>query len=729
MAKPSDAHPARGPARGGISLRTPLEAVPGIGRAMAEKLRALGLTNVGRLIAHLPMRHEKLEAESEIVQLVPDRIGSARGEVANTRLVRRGRSRFEAVIVDGTDRLDAVWFNQPYLGDKIRPGMRVRLQGMCKRYGPGVQMVNPRYEVLPPAGGVGGAGKGVAVGASDPPPRDESLRPVYPASESCGSRVVERAVAKVLLQASALIEDHLDEAFRLARGLPALGEAYRLIHAPGTFDEATRARRRLAYDEFLLLQLGVQMKRAHLRANLRAPALRWSDAIDRRVRARFPFTLTPAQNKVVGEMVADLTRSVPANRLIQGDVGSGKTAVALYAMLLAVASGHQAALMAPTEVVARQHAESISAALAGSSVRVELLTGSVASPERERIHADLAGGAIDLVVGTHALLTSSVAFRSLAVAVIDEQHRFGVHQRAALRSKSSGESAVPHVLVMTATPIPRTLALTLFGDLDISTITGLPPGRSPVRTTVVPLADRRALYERLAPRLAGEDRAFVVVPAIDQGDRPADTGRPNDVVDVRTVLEELAQGPWKGLRIAAIHGRMPAASIARVVDRFRSGDLDAIVATTIVEVGVDIPDASIVIIENADRFGLAQLHQIRGRVGRGSRPSECYLVADPATDEGARRLGVMESTTDGFVLAERDFEIRGPGEVIGTRQSGIAPFKVADLMADRDLLAMARRDAMAWIAASPTLSRPEEKPVRRRLMKAHGHSLGLADVG
>ncbi len=714
-----------------MRLTTPLAEVRGIGQALAGKLQTLGLTNVGKLIAHLPMRHEHLEAETPIDQLQIGQIGSARGEVANTRIVRRGRPRFEAVIVDDSDRLDAVWFNQMYLSERIRPGMRIRLQGKCQKFGPGVQMVNPRFEVLPLPGDENPQTGNAAPSPAEPLPHEERLRPVYPASELCNSRAIERAVAKILPEAIPLIEDHLDERFRAQRDLPPLPEAYRLFHAPQTDAQVLSARRRLAYDELLLLQLGVHMKRAHLRQGLKAPALRWSEQIDAHIRTRFAFALTAAQDHVLGEIVADLKTSTPTNRLIQGDVGAGKTVVALYAMLLAVASKYQAALMAPTEILAEQHFASISRALEGSSVTVDLLTGSTPKAQRTGMLVRLAEGKVDILIGTHALLTHTVKFPSLAVAIVDEQHRFGVHQRAALRAKADDKDSTPHVIVMTATPIPRTLAITLFGDLDISTIKGLPPGRRPVTTAVVTPDRRLQTYESLVPRLAAGEQAYVVVPAIDpslESEAPAGAAD-EEIADVRTVLDELQKGAWKGLRMAALHGRLQRRTRDSIMERFRAGEIDALIATTVIEVGVDVPNATIMVVENADRFGLAQLHQLRGRIGRGHKDSACFLLADPATDQGAQRLAVMQTTADGFALAEKDLELRGPGELFGTRQSGLPPFKVADLMRDRELLAMARRDAAEWIKRSPLLDKPDEALIRRRLLKSYGTSLGLGDVG
>jgi ATP-dependent DNA helicase RecG len=606
------------------------------------------------------------------------------------------------------------------MAQRIKPGMRVRVQGMLKRRGPQIQIVNPKVEFLDP-------------GNTDTPElasREAGLRPIYPAAEAINSAAIERVIRHALPMALPLIEDHLTEAYRAARELPTLAEAYRMQHTPTSDDETARSRRRLAYDELLQLQLGVHLKRAHLRETLRAPALAWSPEVDRRIRERFPFALTPGQEEAVRAIASDLSKGVPANRLIQGDVGSGKTIVALYAMLMAVASQKQAALMAPTELLAEQHHASLSRLLQGSKVRVELLVGGLPQAQRDSILTRLASGDIDILIGTHALLTESVRFADLAVAIIDEQHRFGVHQRATLREKATDATSTPHVLVMTATPIPRTVAITLFGDLDVSTIKGLPPGRRTVRTAVLPFAHARDAYADLFSRLAAGEQAYIVVPAIEAGlTAPAADSAAEPLRDVRTVLRDLELGPLKGFHLAALHGQLSRASRETIMERFRLRQIDAIVATTVIEVGVDVPNATAMVVEQADRFGLAQLHQLRGRVGRGEKPSVCYLIADPKTPDGEARLRVMETISDGFALAEKDFEIRGPGEVLGLKQSGLPPFKVADLVRDRALLEMARRDAAEWVARSPALAWPEEALIKRRLLKAFGEALGLADVG
>lgn len=789
-----------------VELGTPIERVPGITSHHAGQLKQLGLTNLAKLIWHLPMRHECLEAEAPVKELVADRIVSTRGEITATRLAGKfGKQRFEAVLNDGTGRLDLVFFNMSFLREKIRPGARVRVQGKSKEFHGGLQLVNPRVWVLnadeaggaprapagprddeadaarahnanlanivapnaqgarAPEGARANPNDGELTGAKDSLAKansdDQTWRPVYPASEDVPSRVIERAMVRALPHALPLIEDHFGATFLAQHAMPSLREAYRMQHAPREESEVAASRRRLAYDELFLLQLGVQLRRAHLRESMRAPALKHNEGVDRAIRQRLPFTLTSGQGQVVEEIAKDLSRTVPTNRLIQGDVGSGKTAVALYAALMAVSSGHQAAVMAPTELLAEQHYASMGRMLEGSRVRLGLLTGSLPRAEREALLTSLKAGAIDLLIGTHALLTEGVDFASLAVAIIDEQHRFGVHQRAQLRANATDTSTTPHVLVMTATPIPRSVAMTLLGDLDVSTIRGLPAGRTPISTKVVEPRGRMEAYKWLARRIEAGDQAYIVAPAIgpegateelelldvsDHASGPTGAGgagganvaggangaakRPM-LVNVAGLTKELENGPLSGVRIATLHGRMSRDTREAVMDRFRRGLIDVLIATTVIEVGVDVPNATVMVVEQADRFGLAQLHQLRGRVGRGSKASWCLLLSDDPTEQGQARLDVMTLTSDGFVLAEKDFELRGPGEIVGSKQSGLPPFRVADLARDLDLLQLARHDAAQWVRESPGLSRASDALIKRRLLKTYGAALGLADVG
>jgi ATP-dependent DNA helicase RecG len=717
------------PAETNLSLTTPLADLPGVGPRRAEFLAELGVRNLGQLIAYLPTRHEREEAESAISELSAGAVGCARGEISATRVVKRGvtRARFEAVMIDETGRLDLVWFNALYMADRIHPGLRVRVQGKADRRGPGLRMTNPRLEVLDPR-------------REEAASKDSRVRPVYSASERISSRQIEGIISRVLALALTLIQDHLSPEYRAQRELPELFAAYRAMHAPASESEALAARRRLAYDELLLLQLGVQIKRAQRRERARATALKWTQTIDNKIRKRFSFALTEDQDGVVRDIISDLTRATPTNRLIQGDVGSGKTVVALYAMLMAVASKTQAAIMAPTEILAEQHFASITKMLAGSEVRVELLTGAVKPAARALLLERLARGEIDLLVGTHALLTKGVRFSNLSVVIIDEQHRFGVHQRAALRSKgddaagADGRVLVPHVLVMTATPIPRTLALTLFGDLDVSTIRRLPPGRKAIATRVVQPAMRAEVYRFVRSRIDRGEQAYVVVPAIegaDDGLWVPGVGAAPRLRSVEETLKDLTESLLPGVRVGVMHGRLRQDERDKVMKQFREQQLDVLLSTTVIEVGVDVPNATVMVIEDAERFGLAQLHQLRGRVGRGSKSSACVLVAGAGAggEEAQARLEALAKISDGFKLAERDLELRGFGEIMGLKQSGMPPFRVADLSKDLDLLTLASRDAAEMIGQDATLSGPSAKLLHKRLMKAHGQWLGLADVG
>lgn len=709
-----------------LTLATPIRYAPNVGHRRATLYERLGITRIAHLIKHLPHRYEYQAGESAIDELAVDTIATARGIVAECRWVPSrgspigrprggGKGRFTAAIDDRTHRLELVWFNASYLRDKIHPGVTIAVTGKVVLYNGVRQMANPRVEII-------------ATDADQPPDSPEQrgagerYRPIYPSTEGLTSPMIERAVEDLLPIALPQIEDHFTDDYRKARNLPTLADAYRKIHVPEHDDDVLTGRRRLAYDELLLLQLGFAIKRQHVVNTLHAPALNHSDAIDEHIRARFPFELTEAQDAVVKQIARDLGKAVPMNRLLQGDVGSGKTIVALYAMLMAVADSKQAALMAPTELLAEQHFVSISAILEGANVRTALLTGSMRPGERAAAVDRIERGEIDLVIGTQAIISDAVRFHDLAVVIIDEQHRFGVAQRAAIRSKTGDDTAAPHVLVMTATPIPRTLSLTIFGDLDVSTITQLPPGRQPIATRVVPEEKSAEVYGYLRERLDAGEQAYIVLPAIDEDT----TG--SGLKAVRTHMKELEAGPLEGKRLAAVHGQLKRVTRERIMHRFRNGEIDALVATTVIEVGVDVPNASVMVVEHAERFGLAQLHQLRGRVGRGKAKSLCVFIADPTTDDAAARMEAIGSTTDGFTIAEHDLNIRGMGELVGTRQSGLPPLRVADLTKHLDLLRLARQDAVAIAEADPRLREPHNELLRKRLVKEYGEALGLADV-
>ena len=697
---------------GSIEARTPLAAVAGVGPRTVERLAHLGIHTAGDLVRHLPLRHERRLAERSIHETLQE-VSQAeaqvrlRGQIARVRVRPGPRGMVEATLEDGTATARLVWFNAPWMRGKLHPGDRGVAEGRGRVRNGYLELGNARWT----------AQERVDVGAGG-----DDLRPIYPASEEIGSSEIEAVVAKVLDPVCAGMVDPLADTYRASRDLPTLAQAWRTMHRPRAHEELERARRRLAFDELLLLQLGVMMRRAQLRARTRAVPLPVDARLDAHIRVRIPFTLTSEQDRVVGEITHDLARPEPMNRLLQGDVGSGKTAVATYAMLLAAAHGHQAALVAPTEILAEQHHAVLGRMLDGSELELRLLTGSTTPAERTAIVAGLARGSVQLVVGTHAVLEGGVAFRSLAVAVIDEQHRFGVRQRATIRQKGQGERPlIPHTLVMTATPIPRTLAITLYGDLDLSTLRGRPPGRRPAITRVVDMAKAPEVYAYLRGRIDRGEQCYVVVPAVEESEQ--------GLKDVASHARFLAQGPFTGLTIASVHGRMSHEERDRAMDLFRGGHAQVLVATTVIEVGVDVPNASLMVVEHAERFGLAQLHQLRGRVGRGTASSLCVFIGDAATPDAAERLAAVGSSDDGFEIAERDLRWRGPGEVFGARQSGLAPFRVADLSHDAELLRLARADAIAWIDRDPDLQAPDSLPLRRKLMHLHGEALGLADVG
>jgi ATP-dependent DNA helicase RecG len=695
-----------------LRLTTPLAEAPGIAAGVAEKLAAMGVACVGDLLRHLPLRYEEEHAETPIADAVDlmetqERANlSLRGAIAAVQLRGGRRSRVEAVLEDESGTVLLTWFNAPWLARRLHPGQEGIAEGPAKRFGPMVQLVNPRWTRVDP---------------DEPPPaRVARIRPIYPAREDLASEKIERAVAAVLDDALPQIVDGLPEWFRTRHELPDLAECYRRLHRPATLAEPVAARQRLALEELLLMQLAVAMRRHQWRSGAKAVPLPCDGALLERIRARLPFVPTPGQEKAIAEIAADLAGTAPMNRLLQGDVGSGKTAVAVAAMLIAVAAGRQALLIAPTELLAEQHAEVLGALLRGSEVRVGLLTGALVAAKRKALLEQLAAGELDLVIGTHALLSEGVAFRDLGLVIIDEQHRFGVSQRATLRAHRGRDGTRPHVLVMTATPIPRTLSLTLLGDLDVTTITDRPPGRQSPITRVVTPAKRPTVHGYLRERIEQGEQAFVVVPAIDESDL--------GLADVASQVRELRDGPWSGLRIEGLHGRMPVEVRDEVMERFRAQEIDALVATVVIEVGIDVPNATLMVVEHAERFGLAQLHQLRGRVARGTRRGLCVAVCEPTTPEAEARMEALASTDDGFRIAELDLEIRGPGELFGARQSGLAPLRVADLRRDLPLLAIARAEARAWIESSPDLGRPEEQGIRRKVFALYGEVMGLVEV-
>ena len=671
-----------------MDLQSPVQFVKGVGPQRAEGLVKAGVRTAEDLLLHLPMRYEDRSSFVRIADLLPGMRVSVAGEVVIAGLRRARRvTILEIRLDDGSGRLKAVFFNQPYLKDVLTRGRRVVLFGLVEKDSLGsrqLAMRSPQHELLE-----GEPGAGVHTGR---------VVPVYEKLGPLTVKPLRRVLSQLAAQVPEDLEDPLPEELRLRLDVIGRGEALRRVHLPGAGDgleELNRFRSpahlRLILEELLLFQLGLARRRAGLREARKRQAFEVTDAVREAVKRILPFPLTGAQRRVLREIASDLASPHPMNRLVQGDVGSGKTLVALLSMVVVLENGHQAAFMAPTEILAEQHFLTFKRLLRRCSYRVELLSSAVKGAARREALARIASGEAQVVIGTHALIQEAVRFKALGLAVVDEQHRFGVLQREDLRKKGYDAD----VLVMTATPIPRTLALTAYGDLDVSVVDEKPPGRTRIRTLLRPAAQRRDVLELVRGELAQGRQAYVVYPLVEESEK---------LEDVKAATE--AAGEWAtalpGVSVGLLHGRLKSAEKEEVMARFSGGELQLLVATTVIEVGVDVPNASVMVIEHAERFGLAQLHQLRGRVGRGAASSVCVLLAHGRLSEVARsRLDVMVETEDGFLIAERDLEIRGPGDFFGTRQWGIPALRVANLVRDRALLERAREEAWRLVAAGP----------------------------
>jgi ATP-dependent DNA helicase RecG len=650
-----DQPPAWPPPRGRPQprrLETGLAALPGVGAVLERKLAKLGLATIRDLLEHRPHRYESAVDEVPIASLGGAEEVAIAGEVLSVakRPLRGRRTLVTARVSDGTATVTAAWFNQPWLADQLGPGVHVRLRGKPGRYGFDVRS----HDI----------GEGDATA---------DFAPVYPASEEIPAKRVRTLVTAALGHVADYV-DPLPAELRERERLPLKRDALFAIHRPASVEEAEAGRVRLAFEELLLLQIGIAQRAAERERTL-APSLGSPGELSERYRAALPFALTPYQEQAVREIDADLERTVPMQRLLQGDVGSGKTVVALYAVLRAVEHGRQGALMAPTETLAEQHFLTVEGICAELGVSCALLTS--ASPKRTRAAALGA----DVVVGTHALIQEGVELRDLAVAVVDEQHRFGVEQRRALT-----QGRAPHVLHMTATPIPRTLALTVYGDLSVSEIAKPPASRKPVVTSWIEERQASEAYVRLTRLLREGRQAYVVCPLVEASETLLARAAEDEA-------ERLRRAELRDFRVGCMHGRMKPDERRDVMRRFNARELDVLVATTVIEVGVDVPNATVMIVQEADRFGLAQLHQLRGRVGRGAEQSYCLLVSrakEELTETAQRRLESLVATTDGFELAEVDLDLRGGGQLLGTRQHGLSDLRFARIRHDRPLLERAR---------------------------------------
>jgi ATP-dependent DNA helicase RecG len=698
-------------------LQTPLQYLKGVGPRRAADLQRVGLSTVEDLLYRFPLRYEDRGHLQPIATLKAGQHVSIAGRIQSSRLRttrRPGFKIFEALIGDATGSVVAVWMNQSFLQDILRRDVQVVLFGPVEAR-PGLQLMNPDYEVID-------AGDGETAGIEDAlTVHTGRIVPVYEKAGAMTPKMQRRLVHELLSRMPVELADPFPEPIRQRLRLPDRRSALIEAHFPpagtsaGELNEfRTPAQVRLIFEEFFLFQLGLTLRKRAAVREAKPRTVKVDDRIRESARAILPFRLTEGQKNALKEIVEDMQRPVPMNRLLQGDVGAGKTIVALLAALVAMENGLQVAFMAPTEILAEQHFLSLRRLLEKSRFRIELLTGATAGLRRRDLLARLSAGDIHMLVGTHALVQGAVSFHSLGLAVIDEQHRFGVVQRATLRAKG----LMPDVLVMTATPIPRTLALTVYGDLDVSVMRDMPPGRRAILTTVKPESRREDIYESVRVQLEAGRQTYVVYPLVEESEK----------VDLRAATEmadHLQQEVFPAYRVALLHGRMKQDAKDRVMRAFTAGDIHVLVSTTVIEVGIDVPNATVMVIEHAERFGLSQLHQLRGRVGRGGHQSYCILLYQyPISEQGRERLKALAHTTDGFEIAERDLQLRGPGDFFGTRQSGLPTLRTGDLLRDHSLMEQARDEAIHFLDDNELTV-----PMVEHLKAAWPSRFGLMDIG
>jgi ATP-dependent DNA helicase RecG len=694
-------------------LERPLASLKGVGTRRAQDLAHASLATIEDLLLRFPLRYEDRRAPVPLSTLRAGTTAAVMAAITGATLKRTRRpgfTIFEITLRDDSGTARAVWFNQRFLRDVFRVGQQVALFGKVEETGGGMQLTSPQYELLADD----------EDGEADPSSHARIV-PIYERIGTLTPRIQRSLVLQAVESLPATVFDPLPAAIRGRLGLPDRATALREAHFPPADADVALLNRfrgpaqvRLIVEEFFLFQLGVLLRRQERTAERKARPAIVDDRIREAARAILPFSLTPGQRAAVKTIVDDMQRPEPMNRLLQGDVGTGKTIVATLAALVAMENGQQVAFMAPTEILAEQHVLTLRRLFASTRFTIAGLTGGQTEAERRAVRAALADGAVDLVVGTHALVQEHVRFARLGLVIVDEQHRFGVVQRSLLREKG----VTPDVLVMTATPIPRTLALTTYGDLDLSVIKDRPAGRQPIATTVRPESRREEVWQFVRGALEAGRQAYIVYPLVEESDKI-------DLRDATAMADHLQQQVFPAWRVGLLHGRLTSDEKERVMRAFAAGELQVLVSTTVIEVGVDVPNATVMVVEHAERFGLSQLHQLRGRVGRGTGASQCVLLYQPPlSDEARDRLKAIAETTDGFALAERDLELRGPGDFFGTRQSGLPTLRIGDLVRDAPLLEQARDAAADWLAGAPA-----GDPLVAFVRETWAERFGLVGVG
>lgn len=700
-------------------LTQSIQFLKGVGPARAQMLRRLGIETIGDALALLPRRYDDRTNLKPIRSLQVGTQETFEGTILVSGSSRTGRGRrlYEMIVGDATGTMRCLWFqfHEAYMRQRYRTGQHVIVTGEVRinaYSGQRKEVHHPDLELIE--------------ADEHEPLHTGRMVPVYPATEGLHQKTLRTVIKRIVDEYAHQVEDCLPPALRQRLRLLEASQALREVHFPTADADlealnhwSSDAHRRLVFEEFFLLELGLALRQRDTTIEERRIAYRGTGALADQLRTQLPFKLTTAQEHVLAEIMANMRRPHPMNRLLQGDVGSGKTIVALLAMLLAIESGFQAAIMVPTEILAEQHYLTMHRLVEPLGVRVMLLTSAIKGSRRRELLETIAAGDVDLIVGTHALIQEGLEFKALGLAVIDEQHRFGVLQRATLKRKGYS----PDVLVMTATPIPRTLAMTVYGDLEVSIIDELPPGRLPVITQLCYESRRGQSYELMRQVLRQGRQVYVVYPLIEESEK-------TDLRAATAMAEQLQREVLPEFRVGLLHGRLKSDQKEHIMRAFSTGDLEVLVSTTVIEVGVDVPNATLMLVEHAERFGLAQLHQLRGRVGRSHHQAYCLLMADfPMSEEAKQRLQTLTEHDDGFMIAERDLEIRGPGEFLGTRQSGLPELRVAHLIRDQRVLAEARREAFALVAEDPHLSRPEHEGLRQALMNRWQQKFELMHVG